>query len=202
MVWPMATERQVETAGERRATPRGAEAIVGATLDAAERLFGRDGPDAVSLRAIADEAGITYSLVNRHLGTKADIVDALLARSEQRWRAAVDGVGYREAIGALLGPDAETGGYIRLLAWSLLSGEGSMAAHRRHTRLHELLPLVDDAAGPPDEQLASALALVLGWRFFHPFVLEALRLGPEDEERLHEAIRRAAATGVSRERRG
>ncbi|GAA2119461.1 TetR/AcrR family transcriptional regulator [Actinomadura napierensis] len=40
---------------------------------AALRLFARDGFDAVSIRAVAAEAGVSYALVRHHFGTKAGL---------------------------------------------------------------------------------------------------------------------------------
>ena len=58
-----------------------------AVLDAAERLFTASEPGSVSLRSVALEAGITYSLVNRHIGSREALYDALIARYEDRWRS-------------------------------------------------------------------------------------------------------------------
>ena len=58
--------------------PRGRDEIRTAALDAAERLLRANPPGSVSMRAIAEEANVTYSLLNRHLGTKQAIVDAML----------------------------------------------------------------------------------------------------------------------------
>ncbi|HQV56487.1 MAG TPA: helix-turn-helix domain-containing protein [Ilumatobacteraceae bacterium] len=71
------------------AKPTGRDEILDAVLDAAERLMAAGGPD-VSLRAIADEAGVNYSLVHRHLGTKDELVERLLIRYAERWMKTLD----------------------------------------------------------------------------------------------------------------
>lgn len=181
-------------------SPRGRDEIVDAALDAAERLFAAAGPGAVSLRDIAAEAGVTYSLVNRHLGTKAEIHERLLARYETRWEAlTADGVSFAEAAAILLGDEVDTGLYIRLLAWSLLAPpdgaeeDSGAATHRRHSRLHELVPGAEQLGLPPEDaqaRVATVLSLVLGWRFFAPFIVDVLHLDEADNPRLHDAIRR------------
>lgn len=45
-------------------------------IDAAIRLFGRDGFDATSLRAIADEAGVSWGLVRFYFGSKDGLREA------------------------------------------------------------------------------------------------------------------------------
>jgi AcrR family transcriptional regulator len=49
-------------------------------LDAAERLFARDGIEATSLRAITAEAGVNLAAVNYHLQSKEALVMAVIMR--------------------------------------------------------------------------------------------------------------------------
>ena len=168
--------------------PTGRDEISDAVLDAAERLFAAAGPVDVSLRGIAVEAGVNYGLVHRHFGTKDELFDRLLARYAERWIAQLDaGADYDTALETLLSPSPTTGAYLRLLAWTLLSDDKGADAHRRHAALDRLPELRDgeDAA----TTTAAALALVFGWRFFHPFIRAALHLDDLDPAELHEAIR-------------
>lgn len=64
-------------------------------LDAAERLFADYGFDGVSIRQIAQEAGVTLGLVGFHSGSKIDLFATILARrvatlSAERRRALAD----------------------------------------------------------------------------------------------------------------
>src|SRR6476660_9001381 len=56
-----------------------AEATRQAALTAARTLFVRQGYDATSLQAIADEMGVTKANVYYYFRTKAEILEALLA---------------------------------------------------------------------------------------------------------------------------
>ena len=49
-------------------------------LDAAERLFAREGIEATSLRAITAEAGVNLAAVNYHFQSKEALVQAVIAR--------------------------------------------------------------------------------------------------------------------------
>ena len=49
-------------------------------LDAAERLFARDGFSGTSLRAVTREAGVNLAAVHYHLGSKEVLLEAVLAR--------------------------------------------------------------------------------------------------------------------------
>jgi AcrR family transcriptional regulator len=178
------------------ARPTGRDAITDAVLDAAERLFAAAGPNDVSLRTIAQEAGVTYGLVYRHFGTKDVLLERLLARYADRWR---DHLGadpdYARALEDLMGASFDTGPYLRLLAWSLLTGASDREgeSYRRHTTLDELPPLAPGAGSDAEHiarlRTAGALAFAFGWRFFNPFIRAALHFDDEDPEALQAAIR-------------
>lgn len=174
--------------------PQGRDEVVDAVLDAADRLFAEQGPGNVSLRAIAQEAGVNYGLVHRHFGTKDDLFDRLLERYAERWNERVqqESLDYVGALEELLGPQTETpatGSYMRLLAWTLLSSGSPAEAHRRHITLDRLPSLggIPDSADSVNTT-AAALAFVFGWRFFRPFIEDALDLEHGDPG-VHESIR-------------
>ncbi|MFN3219412.1 MAG: TetR/AcrR family transcriptional regulator [Acidimicrobiales bacterium] len=191
-------------AGDQDDAPRGRDEIVDAALDAAERLFATAGPRSVSMRDIAREAGVTYSLVNRHLGTKDDLLDHLLARYERRWRESLPAdASLGDAAGRLMGENPDAGAYLRLLAWSLL-GDGAAGAdgagavgrggdgaepYRRHAALDELLPKAGElglTGAEAEARVAAMLALIFGWRFFAPFITQALHV--DDAAEVHASV--------------
>src|SRR5580692_187637 len=49
-------------------------------LDAAEKLFGKNGFDATSLRDITADADVNLAAVNYHFQTKDSLIDAVIAR--------------------------------------------------------------------------------------------------------------------------
>ena len=168
-------------------------------LDAANRLFATSGPADVSLRAIARAAGVNHGLVHRHFGTRDALVDRLLERIAAEWTAEVQASGdFDGAIDSILGSPAEAlesaSTWLRLLAWSLLTDPPGRSgeAQRRYATL-DLLPgmLEDREPGDATVTTAAALALVFGWRFFHPYIRAALHLEGESFETLHEAIRQS-----------
>jgi AcrR family transcriptional regulator len=163
--------------------PQGRDEILDAVLDAAEKLFTTAGPFDVSLRAIAQAAGVNYGLVHRHFGTKDALFERLLQRYADRWGARLRELDYEGALDELLGADLETGAYVRLLAWTLLSDRESAQshAHRRYATLDQLPTLAASAEPEVEidvrmEATAAALAFAFGWRFFNPFIRDALHL--------------------------
>jgi AcrR family transcriptional regulator len=71
-------------------------------LDAAERLFAEYGYDGVSIRQIAQEAGVTLGVVGFHGGLKLDLFKTILAR-----RVATLSAGRRAALVALRARDSD-----------------------------------------------------------------------------------------------
>ena len=68
-----------------------AEATRRAALGAARTLFARQGYDATSLQAIADEMGVTKANVYYYFRTKAEILEALLRPMADALEALLDG---------------------------------------------------------------------------------------------------------------
>src|SRR5687768_7027678 len=183
--------------------PTGRDEILDAVLDAAERLFAAAGPSDVSLRAIAQEAGVNYGLVHRHFGTKDDLFDQLLLRYQRRWTVRLEGgdLDYAGALEQMLGTGRDAGTYLRLLAWTLLSDrEEPSDPHRRHAELDRLPAL----RGGSDEEAtmvtAAGLAFAFGWRFFNPFIRSALHLDDVEDAALIDKMREVLHAIVDAER--
>jgi TetR/AcrR family transcriptional regulator, repressor for neighboring sulfatase len=190
----MTTPVKPTTPGKR---PTGRDEVVEALLDAAERLFGEAGPGDVSLREIARAAGVNHGLVHRHFGTRDDLVDRLMERMAARWTEELEATrDYAAAIETILGSDDEApttaGAWLRLLAWSLLTEPParSGAVQRRYATLDRLPPLLTEGEQEdPAITTAAAIALVFGWRFFHPYIRAALHLDDADFGALQDAMR-------------
>jgi AcrR family transcriptional regulator len=65
-------------------------------LDSAERLMALHGVDAISLRTITAEAGLTTAALHYHFNSRDDLVNAVLQRRSSGMRA-VDGFAELEA---------------------------------------------------------------------------------------------------------
>lgn len=75
---------------KRQIKPHGREEVREALIQAASTLFSEKGVDAVSLRMIADHAGVNHGLIHRHFGSK----ETLRKETQERLSAEV-----RSAIG-------------------------------------------------------------------------------------------------------
>lgn len=180
--------------------PSGRDEVVEALLDAADHLFSTRGPADVSLRGIAREANVNHGLVHRHFGTRDDLIDRLLERMATEWAAEVRTTAdYRGALDRIMSDaaDAETtaGTWLRLLALSLLTDTPNRSgeAQRRYGTALDALPQLatraDDDERDATITTAAALALIYGWRFFHPYIRAVLHLDDEPFADTHDAIR-------------
>ncbi|HMI93750.1 MAG TPA: helix-turn-helix domain-containing protein [Polyangiales bacterium] len=132
-------------------------------LDAAERLFAERGPDAVGLRDVAGEAGVSHGLITHYFKTYEGLVEqalvrrttrvanAILARLQaQSEPSAIDLV--QLLIGSVSDPI-----HLRLVAWSILTGRAQSADFLpgRERGLRPIADAIHDAAIREAEQRGS-----------------------------------------------
>ena len=197
--------------------PRGREAATTAILDAAHDLFAAEGYDAVSVRAIAERAGVSHALVHRYLGSKRDIYRAVLTHNESIiLSAAPDHPDLLETTSRMLRQGLGEGrSQGRLVVQSALQGVPFDHTSGRFAATERLVGLAEQTAvlATPDERLAKDLdprlvvacvvALYLGWGATSSWVLRAAGLGDMDEaeaidglERVMLGILRSNVAGV------
>ena len=193
----MSDERQEEI-GSRR------EATTAAILDAAEELFSRDGFDAVTVRAIAERAGVSHALVHRYLGAKADIFRAILDRNQGVMMAAApDNPDVLETLSAITREGlTNRRRYVRLLADAALHDLPYEQTTGRFASVDRLVELAERAAASasPGERaqkdldprfvIACATALFLGWAATESWVLPAAGIPDMDEEEAMDGLER------------
>ncbi|WP_205525566.1 TetR/AcrR family transcriptional regulator [Pyxidicoccus trucidator] len=124
----------------RGASPKGQERSE-AILDAAERLLVDEGHAALSLRGVAQRAGIRLGNLQYYFATREELVRALLARVlarararlEERMRAAGDSAGALDKALALLLEDQLDPASNRLFydLWALAAREPTIASELR-----------------------------------------------------------------------
>ncbi len=157
--------------------------MVQALLASARRLIAERGPS-VSLRDIADDAGVNFGLVYHYLGTKEQVVDEVYRHAAQQAAERLAGVDHAADTVQLLSTFGD-GTTARLLGWAVLEGRGSADAFRDSPTL-ELLAgrVVADARAAgrvvTDEDArvfaAFVMATLSGWRLFGPMALLAAGL--------------------------
>lgn len=136
-------------------------------LEAASAAVSRSGPDSVSLRRVAEEAGTTTAAVYTLFGSREVLVDAVVAEGFRRFGAHLDAVEETDDPGA------------DLFALGVAYRRSALAEPHFYRAMFDqpVPPGRDDLAGPTFGRLQSAAARVLGRPAGEPSARElALRL--------------------------
>lgn len=170
--------------------PRGRDEVRRAVLDAAGALVAERGPDGFSVREVANRAGVNHALVHRHFGTKAEVLEAVLAEEAQAVVEAVaatslptDEVAPPEVVAELLELLAARPTYWRTLVHAVLQApEVAVPGTASTTELFAGLWRGQD----PDRAASSAVAgmTALGWLLFGEYLVDATGADPADVRRL------------------
>jgi AcrR family transcriptional regulator len=198
-----AATKRTRSARQVAKKPAGGAEIRLAVTEAAERLFRERSPADVTLREIAAEAGVNYSLVYRYFRTKDALIAAVFGPTVKGLREQyVDAPEGTEALRDVrYMHDAQ--GYARSLAWVILEGndldllfqdleadEGSegSADHPDEAEVAALQP------GDVEARIAigSFLALAMGWDLYEPYLLRLTGLEHIDKPVLNEHLARLA----------
>ena len=176
--------------------PHGRDEVRSAVLTATSALVAERGPDGFSVREIAARAGVNHALVHRHFGTKADVLEQMLAADAEAVVAAVlesglptSGTAGPEVVAELLDLLAARPSYWRTLVHAVLdSPEAAVPGTASTTELFSGLW----RGGDEDRAVATSVAgmAVLGWLIFGRFMTEATGAEAED-------VRRAVAEQVA-----
>jgi len=183
---------------------RGRESTTAAILDAAEALFSVRGFTDVTVRAIAERAGVSHALVHRYLGSKVDVFRAILSRNQGVMLAAAPDNPDLLATTKLIMREGLINhrSYVRLLADSALHGlpyeqtTGTFAGVDRLVELAERAAALASPGERSDEDLdprfviACVVALFLGWGAAESWVMQAARVQDMDEAEVLDGLER------------
>ena len=182
-----------------RRSPDDARALL---LSAAERIFKKHLPDAVGLKEIAREAGVSHSLISHYFGTYDALVEATLERRVQQLRVelvhvalsaftekgrAVDYIdAYRAAV-ASLAKDPLT---LRLAVWALLSGRANASdffpgqQHGMKALAELITARAEPAVRRKDVELAliASFAMTVTWMFGRGALVNAMGRQPSADD--------------------
>jgi AcrR family transcriptional regulator len=163
---------------------RGRVASEDALINAAAGLFEEVGPNAVSVRAIAERAGVNHGLVHHYFGSKAGLVQAVLERLADESAAAIR----ERGVEAVIDPeDARVRRHVRVLTRVVLDDAAPEGFQARFPIVTYLSTLGRDTLGMDDQTAAlrasQAVAFMVGWLILEPWLLNSAGLGPEALER-------------------
>lgn len=159
---------------------RGRAASENALVSAAADLFEELGPHAVSVRAIAERAGVNHGLVHHYFGSKAGLVQAVLERLADESAAAIR----ERGVEAVIDPeDGRVRRHVRVLTRVVLEDAAPEGYQARFPIVAYLSGIGRETLGMDDETAAlrasQAVALMVGWLILEPWLLASAGLGPE-----------------------
>jgi AcrR family transcriptional regulator len=166
-----------------------------AILLAAAQLFSERSPSKVTLREIAERAGVNYGLIHHYFGTKDAIVSELIRRASEAGAASMAGTeSIGDALRALVDVNSP-GTHTRMLAWALLSDRHAPARFTESPAVRHLAEMASRPRAGADvpcadpQVLAAVLASALmGWQLFRPFVVAAADLTDRPAAELNAAV--------------
>jgi TetR/AcrR family transcriptional regulator, repressor for neighboring sulfatase len=183
----------------------GRDATTTAILDAAEELFQARGYEAVTVRDIAERAGVSHALVHQYAGSKEDLFRAVLSRSDGYMvSTAPVQLDLLQSASLILrrGLEPQARDYARLLMRTALSGLPYDQTTGRFAAVERLMELAERQAesASPAERAEKDLAprfvaacvgsLYLGWVSGEPWLRPAWGLDEMDDDEVAAGLER------------
>ncbi len=162
---------------------RGRAASEQSLVSAAAALFEEVGPNAVSVRAIAERAGVNHGLVHHYFGSKSGLVQAVLEQLAAESAAAIR----ERGVDAVIDPeDGRVRSHVRVLTKVVLDDAAPEGYQAEFPIVAYLSGLGRDTLGLDDEtarlRASQVVALMVGWLTLEPWLLASAGLGPEASE--------------------
>jgi AcrR family transcriptional regulator len=196
---PLERGRPTDHAAGRARSSR--EATLNRILDAAEELFAARNPRDVTVREISAKAGVTHALVHQYVGTKDDLLNAVLQRvATDRTALVKKSATLDEALRVVVRQILANRLHSRSLVRSAMDGVEYVSLRDRIGTAQALLELADDTAAlglrpapRPDAidsrvVIAAISSLAFGWVALEDWNWPAFGLDPADKEEVYRQL--------------
>jgi AcrR family transcriptional regulator len=167
-------------------TPRGRAAVEAALIDAAAELLAERGAARVSVRDIAERAGVNKGQIHHYFGGKQALVEAAFRKvATEHFHNAHARAGGGFPVPLTLGLDS---GYLQALTRLVLDGELDIVGLEFDEGISVPRVVIDrlahqDGVDEPTLEhqidVATTMALEMGWAVFAPFILRAVRVADD-----------------------
>ena len=142
----------------------------------------------MSLREIAGAANVQVALISRYVGTRSDLIDAVMADlADQVARDVVEEPLQQQSFDS----DSTLGRWTRLLAYFTITGRDLSSVTERNPVL-ALAQVAQDAYGLEEQAArvrgAQIVASALGWRLLERYLVAAGGLEDVPIQSLHDAL--------------
>ena len=181
-----------------RATREETTALI---LDAAEGLFATRNPNEVTVREVAKRAGVSHALVHQYVGTKDELLNAVIQRVATDRAALVKrSPSLDEAVSRLATEVLTNRVYTKTVVRSAMDGVEYVSLDGRIVTGHALIKLAGDTAasgakpGPAPRGIdnnvlvAAISALLFGWGAIEDWVWPIFDLDPANKEDIYRQL--------------
>ena len=177
--------------------PQGREEIIAAVMAAAERLFSERPFKDVTTREIADLANVNLGLIHRHLGSKEHLLERVMVSYAERFKQKALEAPDAPAALQYLSMNPHQLPFLRTVALQLLSPVTLDTLVTRDGGVSILLRMAEadrsgkEGSNAAPHRVVAALAMMMGWTLFKPFLQQASGLGAEElnDEKLQALMR-------------
>lgn len=182
---------------------RGRAASERALVNAAIDLIAEHGPNSVTVRTIAQRAGVNHGLVHHYFGSKAGLIRAVLVAMAERFREEFE----RDSTGVpMLIRNPELAALAAKVSARMMLDGVLTASELGFPAVQEVRKSLAARFGLEGEELqlltAQAIAITTAWMLFEPQLLRSVGLDPDDAEKwraqLPLAIARLATAPLGR----
>ncbi len=170
-------------------------------LDSAQELFAKHGPAAVTVRQVAEKAGVTHALVHKYFGSKDDLIKAVVDRVDvQRAATAMASASLRDVYQELLPRVMAQRDHSMMLVRSAMEGTEyvSLAERIRTTSAMVALARKTAASGaqpsPPPSDIdprvlvCAISAMILGWASVEDWVWPTAGIDPAEKDDVYRQL--------------
>ncbi len=180
---------------QQQTLPRGRADVRDALIRAATQLFAQRGPMGVGVREIAQLAQVNHGLVHRHFGSKDGLVKAVQNRLADNIAESVGTECHDEDLPQLMeavrSATSREGTWLRILAWSILSGTEEDDQQDRFPLARRMVRAA--GRGPqdsltPEARVTLVMSVGLGLMLFGPFLRRATGQSDSDWKRTGKQI--------------
>lgn len=172
-------------------------------ISAAADLLGEVGPQALSLRSVAERAGVNHGLIHHYFGGKSGLLRAAMTRLVEEHAIFAREQSHGDPVPAALALTNDQR-YLRAVVRSVLDGEMELALTELSAGVSVPRGALQHATAvrnldEPDlaikAHVAAGMAMEMGWAALEPFLFAIIDVTSDDEK---EAIRERVRTQRSR----
>jgi TetR/AcrR family transcriptional regulator, repressor for neighboring sulfatase len=170
-------------------------------LDSAQELFAKRGPAAVSVRQVAEGAGVSHALVHKYFGSKDDLIKAVLDRVDVSRAATAKSSGsLRDAYQAMLPKAMTQRDHSMMLVRSAMEGTeyvslaerirttAAMVALARRTATSGAKPSPPPSDIDPRVLVSAITAMILGWASLEDWVWPTAGIDPAEKDEVYRQL--------------